>query len=157
MATMCYVRYWSTKNDYLVWTNDNIDYFTSSKKTQNYIDKYLMKDDPVYAYEIGYADQIGSDEDCTYENHEAYDFFKSDEVINKVEIVVAHYVKGVPTFTEVSLECSLYDVNTKNHFQMAIAKLKESGDLEQNDNAIAFEKKQIEDFVSKKQTKIKNS
>lgn len=153
MTTAYYVRYWETKEDYIAWTAYETEYFSNSQKAQKFITKDCLNDNPVFAYELGFCDQDGDD----YENHEPYEFYNSDKIYKEVEIIVAYNLKGVSTFMKVCLECSLNDINTKNHLNIAIEKLKDNGVIEEDDKAFAFEKESIESFLAKKTkpTKVK--
>ena len=151
MSTAYYVRYWSNKEDYIAWTPYETEYFSSKQKAQKFINNDCLNDNPVFAYELGFCYQDGDD----YENHEPYEFFNSDKIYKEVEIIVAY--KDVSEFIKVSLECSLNDINTKNHLNIAIEKLKDNGVIEEDDKAFAFEKESIENFLAKKTkpTKVK--
>lgn len=146
MITAYYVRYWETKEDYAQWTAYETEYFSNIKKAQKFITKDCLNDNPVFAYELGFCDQHGDD----YESHEPYEFYNSSEIFKELEIVVAYNVKSVPTFMKICLECSLNDINTKNHLNIAIEKLKDNGLIEENEKAFAFEKESIENFLAKK-------
>jgi len=149
--TAYYVRYWETKQDYIVWTNDEIEYFDNNKQAQKFIKNCLLVDDaPVFAYELGMADKI-TEEGCddVYENHESFDFYNADEIKKTATVIVSCTKKGVPEFVQYDIECTLNDVNTNNHLNMAIDLAKEDNFIE-GTSFIAFDKESIEQFLSKK-------
>jgi len=124
-----FVRYWETKEDYIVWTNDECEYFDNKKQAEKFIKKCLLVDDaPVFAYELGMVDKI-TEEGCddVYENHEGFDFYNAEEIKVKVKLIVACTIKGKPDFFVCSFECTQHDVNVGNHYAKAIELAKEDG------------------------------
>ena len=144
MADAYYVRYWETKENYVAWTNSETDYFSSSKKAHGFIEKYLIKDYQVYAYELGYCEQVGED----YINHEPYDFYNADQIKKKLTIIVAYIKKSIPQFTLREIECTVNDINTGNHLKIAIEEAREDELFEKDSNVFAFEKDHITNFLN---------